>query len=155
MQLKDDYYGKDLTEFKKALLSSDLVGAQNPIGYDFLNISIESEEYQDDLYKDSAVSFYINGNELEVNDKNLRLFSFVSKLLKRISQAPEEKLVYNRDFVNEEEADSAIVVGDNLMNIFGPNYLAVKKDVYSAKRAIQGSGIMFDEIQNTMMDYFA
>lgn len=146
VQLKDDYYGNDLTEFKKALSSSDLVGALNPIGNDFLNISIDSETYEEDMIKDSVVNYYINDKELEINDKNLKLIGVVSRLLKRISETPEDKLVYNRDFVNGDDSDNAIVLNENLMESFGPIYFNVKNSIYSPTQVIKGSGVMFKDL---------
>ena len=153
VQLTDDYNGKDLTEFKKAISTSDLKRKYpNPVGNDFLNIFVEKEEYKKDLTEGSKVSYFINGEELKINDKNLKFISYVSKLMKKISQTPENKLVYNRDFVNGEEADKAIILGVDLIDT--PFYFA-KNDIYSPSQAISGSKLVFNEIQDTMMDYFA
>ena len=157
VQLTDDYNGKDLTEFKNAIVSSDLERKYpNPIGNDFLHIAVEKEDYQKGYLKNSKVSYYVNGEEVKINDKNLKFIGFVAKLLKKISQTPEDKMVYNKDFLNGEVSDKAIIIGGDIKKLFGPAASLEKHEtIYNSRQAVQGAECMFNSLQDTMMNYFA
>ena len=156
IQLKDDLNGNDLTEFKKLLSTTDMDKTPNPIGRDFVNLAIIKEHSVENGKIVDDHSFFINDDRLDVNDGNLKFLSYIVKLVKRISETPEEKFARNFDFVDGPEAPKAIVLGedmDELGHEVGIPFMT--KDLYKPKNVKAGAEDMFNTMQNIMMDYFA
>ena len=156
IQLLDDFNGKDLSEFKKLLSTTDMARTQNPIGRDFVNLAVVKEHSVENGQLVDDYTFFINDDRLDVNDGNLKFLSYIVKLVRRISETPEEKFVKNVDFVDGFEANRAIILGEDIDEIGREAGLPfMRKSLYNPKNAKDGATHMFNEMQNVMTDYFA
>jgi len=155
IQLIDDRNSKDLTEYKKALSTSDLLRTPNPIGREFLNIAIIDEALETDLGMQKKRTFYINDDELEINDKNLPFLSYIVKLVKKVSRTPEEEFVHNRDFVEGPEALYSVLLEEDVDEAYAELAEPIKQKVFEPVCIKYGANKMYNDFQNSMMDYFA
>ena len=156
IQLLDDFNGKDLSEFKKLLSTTDMARTQNPIGNDFVNIAVIKEYSYEDAKPVENISFFVNDNMLEVNDENLGFLSHIIKLVRKISETPAENFVHKQDFINGDKAPRAIILNEDL-DEFGaqigmPNLV---KKLYTPNNVQNGAKQMYERMQNVMMNYFA
>ena len=156
IELTDDYNGKDLTEFKNVLKTSTLSNYTNPIHPNFLNIGISKEVVTEDFNKTKDYQVWINDadSELFVNDKNLRMFSYIAKLLKRIENTPDKNFVVNNDYLNYDAKDS-VILGEDLEKTYGKYYNQAIRDIHSPEHVKRGAGEMNDLVKDMMFDYFA
>lgn len=156
VQLKDDFNGQDLTEFKKAFKKAEIERNPNPIGNDFVNIAVIKEYSYEDAKPVENISFFINDNKLDVNDENLGLLSHVIKLVRKISETPKENFIHKQDFVNGPEAPHAIILNEDLEE-FGAQIGMpdLVKKLYTPNNVQNGAKQMYERMQNVMMDYFA
>lgn len=154
LQLKDDFNGKDLTDFNNAAKSSDLKNYRNPINQNFLNINI-AQNNKKDIFK-----IVINDKELKVKDENLKLISFIAKLLTRISKQPKEKLVVNETYLEDKELSGVLInrITRNAMQ----SPFKTEEDLERGIAALHGydnvskvSKDMSDKITEHMIEYFS
>lgn len=156
VQLKDDFNGHDLTEFKKAFKKAEIEKNPNPIGNDFVNIAVIKEYSYEDAKPVEDITFFVNDNRLDVNDENLGFLSHIIKLVRKISETSTEKFVHKQDFVNGFEAPRAIILNEDL-EAFGaqigmPNLV---KNLYTPEMAKDGAKQIYESMQNVMVNYFA
>lgn len=156
VQLTDDFNGKDLTEYKKLLSTTDMKKTPNPIGRDFVNISIAKKHHSPKNNNDHNYTFFINKNKLDVNDNNLKFLSYIVKLVKRIAETPEKKLIHNIDFLNGPDSSKAILLGEDLEQIGREiNEPSIKEKTYNPKGIKACAEHIFNKMQNVMIDYFS
>ena len=156
VQLKDDFNGKDLTEFKKAINKAEIERNPNPIGNDFVNIAVIKEYSCEDAKPVEDITFFVNDNRLDVNDDNLGFLSHIVKLVRKISETPKENFVHNQNFINGDKAPRAIILNEDL-DEFGaqigmPNLV---KKLYTPEMAKDGARQIYERMQNVMVNYFA
>lgn len=109
MVLNDDFNGKDLTEFKTVIrkISSKPFEYTNDVSSDILNIKFLHA-------KDTQLeSIFVNGKKLQVNDRNLPMFSFIAKITKKIGQMSDKSMIVNKDYI-ENVAETALIYGEDL-----------------------------------------
>jgi len=156
IQLTDDFNGKHLSEFKKALKNSHLPYADyiNPINSNFLNIYLTDDIIEDDdgEFKDNVL--YVNDLEVELKDKTLPIFSYIAKLVSEIARKPKEEFVVNKDYFDSDYAKEGIVFGDNMEDIYKEDYLEVMEDIHDPQHVKNGANKMKNVIMEFMSKYF-
>lgn len=112
LRLKDDAWGKDLSEFRSAIATTDAARKNHPVFPDFLNIAISKlSTYTNNGLSDSDYKIFINSNEpMNVNRQNMKFFTYLAKLLNKINKHPQDKFVVNEDFKNSNELASCLLL---------------------------------------------
>jgi hypothetical protein len=150
-QLLDDFNGNDLSLYKKALASSDIAGEFHPLSSDMVNIQtvkVNSPQGQ-------TVYLVLNNNVVRIKDKNLKLISFIAKLLKRISNENPSNFVVNRDFIEGEDAAFATICGKDMRNVFSKErYKTFLDYAYRPQDVKAIAKDLFSDIQSGMEEYF-
>ncbi len=156
VQLTDDEDGNDLTEFKKLLSQTNLKNTLNPLNEDRFTFTISKETVKEEHETIEDYEIYVNNadKELTVMDKNLKILSFIAKLLTRISESPDEKLAPNIDFLYSEEAAKSTIPGTDLREDMGDRYEDEIRWVYNPEMVREGAQEMCDNFQDIMLDYF-
>ncbi len=153
MMLKNDEKGQDLTEFYNALATTDQPNRLHPIFDEFVTFASTKEEIVDDMgIKRTGYNLFVNSNTpLEVNDKNLKFFTYMAKLMKKVQNIPEKDFVASNGFMHNGVINKTLVLEEELPfdlrqfvpNIFFPtNVKAQAKDINA-------------NLQACMEDYFA
>lgn len=157
IELTDDVFGNDLTEYKNIIKTTDLKNYTNPINPNFLNIMMSKDEVKTNLEKITDYQFWINDseNEFVVNDQNLKMLSFIAKILRRISNTPDEKFVVNQDYLNNDDAKDSVILGEDLKETYGEYYDDAKLQIHDPEHIKNGAKKMNNILQEVMMDYFA
>lgn len=149
--LSDDINGKDLAEFKSVInkVTPDFNEFRNNISGEIINIECMSGGGQ------TSNALYLNGKQVDVNDKNLPIFTYLAKVSKRIAGMPDKNFVVNEDY-KDFVADYSLIYGvrltDNIsqnesrLNLFN-NFFKKDKLKISAQQ-------VNDFIQNIMNKYF-
>lgn len=114
VHLKDDLAGRDLTEFRTAIATTDCPGKRHPINSEFINISTLKNSKISAMGEQNTYKFFINGKPMNVNRQNMKFFTYLAKLLKKIQEIPEKKLVVNEDFKNGEDVYTSLILGDRV-----------------------------------------
>lgn len=156
MQLTDDFNGKHYTEFQKALEKSHLKTSnfRNPIHKNFLNIFFNRELSKEDGNFSKESSFFINDEPLELDDKNLPLFTYIGKLIRDIAHKPLEKFVVTPDYLESDELNKGMCIGDDLKAIFGKDFQDEVKKMHKPSDVRNCASEMDDFLTSEMMDYF-
>lgn len=157
IELTDDVFGNDLTEYKNIIKTTDLKNYTNPINPNFLNIMMSKDEVKTNLEKITDYQFWINDseNEFVVNDQNLKMLSFIAKILRRISNTPDEKFVVNQDYLNNDDTKDSVILGEDLKETYGEYYDDAKLQIHDPEHIKNGAKKMNNILQEVMMDYFA
>lgn len=126
VKLTDDKDGNDLSEYLKLIKNKpQFLNIFNNQTLVFnVNKRYEPSENSDIYYPE--YDFQLNGEELEVNDSNLKLFGFMSKILKSTIKASENK----------------------------PKKNITNNDIFEEYNASNGCQKMFGYIQDIMENYF-
>lgn len=156
IQLTDDYNGKHLTGFKKALEKSGLSYSdyRNPVNKDFLNLAIDMEVYDDDGDGEVEQQFILNDMPLRVNDETLPMFSFLAKLLNEIIHKPSKEFVVNKDYLDSDDVNNGLALSINMEEIFEEDYDDVIREAHEPSVVKDGAECMHNVIMETMEDYF-
>lgn len=149
MVLSDDFNGKDLTEFKKVIckISSKPFEYANDVSSDILNIKFLHGK------NNQLENIFVNGKNLQVNDKNLPMFSFIAKLTKRIGQMSDKNIVVNNDYV-ENVAERALVYGEDLSQYMPFNDKQKSFGVFIEKNWVRQSAQKTNEFIQKMMESY-
>lgn len=169
VNLTDDYKGKDLTEFYKSAKASSIENYINPVNKEFLNILFIKNSDED-----SVGAFFVNGSRLELKDENLPLFSYIARLLRKITTTPKESFVVNKDYLENEDAQNALLPSIDIKKFFvgayssfldktflsqdaesigEKSYDSFIKEAHSYDKVQDTAKNMCDILQNTMLDY--
>ena len=171
VHLTDDFNGKDMTEFYQTAQKCKLKDYLNPINKEFMHILLLKNNIEE-----PAKGFFINNSQLDLNDENLSFFSFLGKLLRKISQTPEKNLVVNKDYLEGDDVSNALIPFSDLKNVI-VNALTQKIGDYFPSQNIakwigekayndfineahsydivhSNTKDMCNILQDTMMDYF-
>lgn len=156
LELSDDEKGNDLTEFKNKIQTTDLNDYYHPVDPNMLNIAISKDTVTDYLGKTVDYQVYINDadKELEVNDQNLQFFSYLAKLINKITNNPDNKFKIDTDYIYSKDAAVSVILGENLEETYSNKYIETIDDIYSPKRVKIGAAEMNNIINDMMMDYF-
>ena len=158
-QVSDDDRGNDLTDFKKALEKSE-----NPKRYltafdeGLISLNVihepKEEEYEPDRY-----NFYLNGSKLDVNDKNLALYSFLANATSNICSKKDNEFKVEDEYVRSEGFIKGTSIGHFIKNMFVSNPQidlgAVFNVMHNKENVKNNSQLINDAINTTMYDYFA
>ncbi len=151
-QLSDDKNGRDLSDFYEALAKSEIKDAKNPLDPRFVNFAIV--EAHPDTH---AFQFIMNNKYLEINDENIPIISFISKLLKGISNGQEADFDVTHEYVEDPNTPNKIILGLDIRDNFSnqedfQNYMEYIHDPDVVK---DGSASMLDHVTQKMIDYFS
>lgn len=151
MVLRDDFDGKDLTEFRNVIkkVTDTPSKFNNEISSEILNIECISGGGR---FPDGVA---VNGELLEVNDKNLPVFSYISKLTRKIGSMPDKNMVIDNDY-RDYVADEALIYGAKISgnlpsNVSRLNFINQFFEKDNVKASAQHVN---DFIQNIMNRYF-
>lgn len=148
----DNYDSNDLFEYNKALESSTIPNVKHPVNPNFLNITT-IKRYPD---KDSKnFHILINNKELMVEDKNLAMLSFITKLLKKVSNFEESDFFIEKDYIIGDEAPRATCIGKDLRDYEDDDYLLTLASIHCADQVTDISKEAYDDISKRMIDYFS
>ncbi len=156
IQLSDDIDGKDLTEFRDNVKRTGLKNYSHPIYPNMLSLAISKDVVQEGYAKNIDYQVYINeaNKELALNDDNLFMFSYLSKLLNRIADTPNHKLKVEDAYLKADEAAESVILGENLKKTYGEAYSYEMQRIHSPKIVKEGAAKMAKLIQEMMMQYF-
>lgn len=156
VELKDDYNGKHLSDYKKAMKNSGLNidDFSNPINKNFLNISIADAIAEDEYGLVREDAFYINEKEVQLNDKTLPIFSYIAKLIREVSKKPDENFIVNKNYLESKDSDNAIVIGNDLSKYYEDKYTQEKFRIYNPPNIKDGAEEMDKIIMDNMSAYF-
>lgn len=145
-KLTNDHYGQDLTNYVKALEKSE--GKRHPYDASYINIITQ---YGDEF---NSPKIYLNGEELDVNDKNLGIFSFCAKFLKNVM--PKIKNQLTDGYFKSDDFNKHIFIGPNLKEVLPQNeYNNLAPNLVKDEIIQNHAKTIFDNIQTVMEDYFA
>ncbi len=153
LMLKDDEAGNDLSEFKKMISTTDKPNIKHPIFDNSITIVSAKETGRNDMgIKNTKFNFYVNSNTpLNVNDKNLKFFTYLAKLLRKIQNIPEDSFLVSDSLMRSGVINKTLFLDDNVPfdirqfvpNVFYPiNVKAQAKDINK-------------NLQECMTEYFA
>ncbi len=151
MVLRDDFNGKDLTEFRNVIkkVTDTPSKFNNEISSEILNIECVSGggRFEDGVF--------VNNELLEVNDKNLPVFSYISKLTRKISSIHDKDMIVDNDY-RDYVADEALIYGARISdklpsNVSRLNFISQFFEKDKVKASAQQVN---DFIQNIMNRYF-
>ena len=156
IQLTDDYNGKHLSGYKKAMQDSGLSTKdyRNPINGNFLNFLVSEEVYDDLGVVVAEDEFYINDQKVYLSDETLPIFSYISKLIREISKKPEKDFIVNRDYLTSEDASKGIVIGNDLQKHYAGDYDNEIKRIHNPRKIKVGAEIMDKIVMNEVGSYF-
>ena len=97
----------------------------------------------------------VNGELLEVNDKNLPVFSYISKLTRKISSMSDKNMVVDNDY-KDYVADEALIYGAKISGNLPSNVsrLNVISQFFEKDKVKASAQHVNDFIQNIMNRYF-
>lgn len=155
MELTDDFNGKDLTEYRNKLKNSAVNYYEHPINQNSINVGVLKGE----LAEDRGTYLFLNGNNIDIEDDNLPIISFIAKKLKELSIS-SQKVSVDKNFYTTDTAAKSIVLGQDLRDSY--EYQKMDKDplpdlkkYYSYENVKNGSGKMFKLLNGLMVDYFS
>lgn len=156
LELSDDDKGNDLTELKNKIKTTNLNDYYHPIDPAMLNIAISKDIVTDYLGKTVDYQVYINDadKELEVSDQNLQFFSYLAKLINKVTNNPDNKFKVDRDYMSSKDAAVSVILGEDLEETYSDNYLEAIAEIYSPKRVKSGASEMNNLINEIMINYF-
>lgn len=114
MQLTNDLDGNDFTEFINTARTTDLKNIYHPIHPDFLNITASKYTDMTKAIETNSYKLFINNiHPVNINDKNLKFFTYLAKLLKKVQQKPEEDFVVSNNFVFGPTVQNTLILGND------------------------------------------
>lgn len=152
MELTDDFNGKDLTEYRKKLGASAVEYYKHPINRNSINIAILKGE----LDEDKGKYLYLNGNNIDIEDGNLPIISFMTKKLRELSES-SQRVSIDKNFYTTDEAANSIILGHDLRDDYQymiEDPLPDLKKYHSYENIKNGANEMFKLLNDLMMDYF-
>jgi len=145
VHLRDDKYGNDLSEFKSAISTTDATRTRHPVNSDFINISTEKTP----VGSQNRYKIFINGSEMNVNRQNMRFFTYLAKLLHKIQEIPESKLIVNEDFKNGEDVYNSLILDKNIQAEYG-RYIP---KMFTHNNITSRAKELMDNLQDCMEQY--
>mgnify|MGYP001667812547 FL=1 len=151
MVLRDDFNGKDLTEFSNVIkkVTDTPKKFKNEISPEILNIECISGEGR---FSDAVA---VNGEILEVNDKNLPVFSYIAKMTRKIGSMSDKNMVVDNDYKNYV-ADESLIYGAKISDNLPSNLdrLNLINQFFEKDKVKVAAQQVNDFIQNIMNKYF-
>ncbi len=151
--LTNDYNGRDLDEFKNAkkACGSILDGYIFPHDSNFVHISSKRQ-----LGKENP-KLYLNMKEIPVQRETMPMFSYIAKLLRKISGMEDSKMYTASDFKYGEAGD-LYILGDNRISNSTINleeYLTAIENAFSPNNVKCTAKNINHDLQKQMEAYFA
>lgn len=155
LQLSDDYNGKDLTEFRENVQKTGLKNFSHPLYPDMLSLAISKDVVTEGYSSNVDYQVYINDadKELEVNDNNIPMFSYLARLLNKVAKTPDNKLCVDKDYLADDAAES-VILGEDLKDTYGEIYPYEIDRIHSPKVVKNGAAKMSELIRDIMLQYF-
>lgn len=159
VQLTDDFNGKDLTEFNQIIKNSNSDGWFRNFPEDKRFIHLITE-YICDLSKEienPIPKLILNFKEVPVNKDTLKLFSFIAKLTRKISNMDTSEIVHNKDFKYGIAGRTFLIPNCDMAQIAQNSQMHFKKFMdqmpYSPMSVINGAKAINENIHKQMIDY--
>lgn len=153
VNLVDDYNGKDLSEYKQ--LIKKYKGENGSLLFDkdsnFLHIMTSVFKNKNDIPE-----LAINGNVIEPKKETLPLFSYVGKLVRRISNMKDKEFDIRQDFKYGPDGDTFVVPFLSITDLAEIHEVDAKKlidRVYSPENNRRVAKTIDEHIMRQMLDY--
>lgn len=137
--------GHDKAEYNK--LITKFPEFKNPLISNFANIACFSN-------KDYNV-FRLNGVTVPETDKYLPIFSFIGKLTKKISNMPEEKFVNDKNYLDSEYLDYALLMDRPLPEALEFPYADYIDKLHEPKNIKKCADKISQQLEKTIIEYLA
>ena len=156
LQVTNDETGNHLDEFNKAIKKSGKAKQYKTAYEGAVSINVSSTIPEDEYIRPEH-TYYLNGSPLEVNDKNLPIFSYLAKLTREIPQKKDKDLRASVEYASSPEFINGTSIGYFIKRVFmsNPNIKigAMLNGIYNAENTKAGAQIINDAISETMTDY--
>ena len=158
MQVTNDEDGNDLDDFKAAVQKTGhskmfLIPYEGSVSVN-VSTSIPDNEYEQPKH-----SFYLNGSPLEVNDRNLPIFSYLARTTTKLSEKSERDFGVTEEYLESKDFINGSSVGFFVKQAFlaNPNVklAPLLNSIYAPPVAKNGAKVVNMAINNTMSDYLA
>lgn len=148
MELTD----KDWFEYNKNLSSSNVHYLTHPINPDFLNIGVVKGE----LDADRGTYFFLNGTQIDIEDGNLPIISFMAKMLKQLKLNPQNSII-DKNYYKSDIAPQTLMIGTDLRDYYSykEDYIPDIKKYHNPQNISDEADKMLNLITNKMIDYFS
>lgn len=156
LQVNNDETGNHLDEFNNAIKKSGNPKMYKTAYEGAISINVSSTVPEED-YLMAQHSFYLNGSPLEVNDKNLPIFTYLAKLTREIPQKEDKSLRASVEYAASPDFINGSSIGYFIKRAFiaNPNIKigAMLNTIYNAENSKAGAKIINEAISETMTDY--
>lgn len=155
VELTDDEYGNDLSEFRRHISKTGLKNYSHPYNPNMLSLAISKDVIESGFSRDVDYQVFINeaDKELAVNDNNLHMFSYLAKLMNKILKMPDKDLKADKEYLEEDAAES-VIIGEDLKDTYGKAYNYEIENIHSPYVVKNGAKKMLSLINDIMFDYF-
>ncbi len=153
INLTNDIEGNDLDNFKaiKNKCKESLNGFTFPHDPNFIHICTKKEYDSNNIPK-----LYLNLKEVPVKRETLPMFSYIAKLLKRISNTDNKDMYTAFDFKYGEDADLYLLGEHKLSHLMDKNtYLSAIEEAFNPEFIKHQAQSINKDIEEQMRDYFA
>lgn len=148
MELTDN----DLFEYKEKLNSSDVFYLAHPVNPNFLNIGVVKGE----LEADQDTYFFLNGAQIDIEDGNLPIISFMAKMLKQLKLNPQSSII-EKNYYKSDIAPQTLMLGLDLRDDYSDkeDYIQDLKSYHNPNNISYEADKMLDLITDKMINYFS
>lgn len=153
INLINDIEGNDLDNFKaiKNKCKESLNGFTFPHDSNFIHICTKKDHESHDIPK-----LYLNLKEVPVKRETLPMFSYIAKLLKKISNTDNKDIHTAFDFKYSEDADLYLLGEHKLSHLMDKKtYLSVIEEAFNPEFVKHQAQSINKDIEEQMIDYFA
>ena len=156
VQLTNDKDGNDLDEFNEAMESTGQPKKFKTAYEGMVSINVASTEPEEE-YEIPKHEYYLNGSPLEVNDKNLKAYTYLAKLTRTVAGKENKELGASKEYATSPEFLNGSSIGYFLKRAFianpniqiGPMLNAIHNPDNTKARAKE----INQAISETMTDY--
>lgn len=153
VNLTDDFNGKDLTEFRQVAKKCQPIIGQCIFPEDnrFIHIMTNVLDDGKDI-PDLAVNYTV----IPAETGTMSMFTYISKLAKRIAQMNDKDFILNKDFKMGPDGDRFLIPALNITTLAKneQEYLDILDEAYSPVSNRNAAKRIFFDIQKKMFDYF-
>ncbi len=143
-ELTNDQFGRDLEEYRE--LIKNFPEFENPFSNKFVNIA-HCKRYDTD-------SFQLNGKNIPENDKHIPIFSFLSKITKKISTLPDEQFTQDLSYLKSNLADYGLLMDKRLTEELNQPIADIIDAIHNPDNIRKCSKNISKGIIRSMLEYF-
>ena len=156
LQLTNDEKGNDLDEFNKTIESTGQPKKYKTAYEDVVSINVLSTEPEEE-YETPNHTFYLNGSPLNVNDKNLKTYTYLAKLTREVAKKDNKELGAEVQYATSPAFLNGTSIGYFIKQAFwaNPNINIgpMLNAIYNPENTKKGAKEINKAISETMTDY--